>query len=142
MATSRVCTDTVTIFNRTGTDEGRRDVYQASVLEHVHTLATEGVIASAQVAEDAMKLLIFDDALSVPSGRTFLECRSFFLLEDSAKADYWTLTPDGRDYVCLGQAAADADGHLPEDATLYAIRKVMRHPKGSRGMRHWTVEAV
>ena len=141
MATSRIAADTVTLFNFLGKGEDRADRYQATVLENVHAAAAEGQIKTANTAEDALKVLIFDANLRVPSGREFLPHRAFAARDPAERASFWTLSPDGKDYVAPG-ALETTDGRLPEGVTLYQVQKIQRHAKGSARMMYWTVEAT
>ena len=142
MATSRICTDTVTLFNYLGQDENRRAVYQATVLSSVHAAAAEGQIKTASVAEDTLKVLIFDDRLVVSPQREFVPYRAWNSMTADERNGRWTLSPDGKDYLSLGVHETDEVGHLPENITLYGIQKVTRHAKGSLRMQYWTVEAT
>ena len=142
MATDRICTDTLTVFNCLGRDADRRDHYQATVLHGTHNAASIGPVTTSQNSADAMKTLLFDEKIQTPSGRQFADAVRFAIMSRAEQSSHWTLRTDGRDYIAPGEHATDDQGHLPEGVRLYRVSRIARHLKGSRGLHFTTIEAL
>lgn len=141
MANPRVCPHTITVFNHVGKDESRRDIFQATVIAGVHVFHQEGQISN-DAANDALRVHIFDDCASPSSQRSFIDYKAFSNLEKLERYFYWTLSPDGHDYIAEGEQDTDENGYLPEGITLYRIKKIGRREMGTERMHHWKVEAI
>lgn len=137
MASKRACPHTITLFNFVGEDENGNASYAAAVLKNVHCHINEGV-GSGDVSNDDTRVHIFDDC--VDSEKDFLPHDEWLALPDDAKARYWTLCPNGKDYFALGNKALFGT-MLPQDCTLFRIILVSRRKMGSRRMHHWRIEA-
>lgn len=137
MASKRVCPHTITLFNFVGEDENGNSSYVACVLKNVHCHINEGV-GSDGVANDDTRVHIFDDC--VESEKTFLPHNEWLALPDDAKAHFWTLCPNGKDYFAYGSKALNGT-MLPQECTLFRIILVSRRKMGSRRMHHWRIEA-
>lgn len=139
MASNTVCPHTVTVFNRIGSDSYRAATYQATTLYHVHIFHQEGQISS-DAANDALRVHIFDDSAIPQDDRTHVSYQSFLTMDEEARLQHFTFSPDGEDYIAEGESETDVDGHLPDGITLYRIKKIGRREMGSRRMWHWKVE--
>lgn len=165
MATKRVCPHTITLFNFTGEDENGNARYNSVLLEWVHVFKKEG-INSNNSADDAPHAHIFDDTVIVSSAPNVTLDRSLYnelspyslsrALETTKgevpfvpyeewkntahQEQYWTLSPEGRDYFALGDQRR-TDHALPTDVPIFKITNVERHDMGSRRMWHWRIEA-
>lgn len=127
----------ITLFNFLGEDEDGNARYARAMIERVHVYANDGV-GSGDVPSDETRVHIFDD--TARCAKPFLSHSEWKQLPDDQKRKFWTLSPEGTDYIAIGYAGANGCA-LPTDCTLYRIVRVGRREIGSARMHHWRVEA-
>ncbi|MBO5568820.1 MAG: hypothetical protein J6A79_07830 [Clostridia bacterium] len=140
MAGKTVCPHIVTVFNQIS-NGSRSAQYQATVLYHVHIHHQEGQISN-DAADDALRVHIFDDCVIPADDRTFVGYQAFEAMDEAERLQHWTLSPDGTDYIAEGESETDSEGCLPDDVTLYRIKKIGRREMGTKRMWHWKVECL
>lgn len=164
MATTRICPHSVTLFNYLGENQNGQAQYACTLLAGVHIFADVGM-GNTDLSNDAVRVHIFDDivaaqptqgvtidknlfnlspfnlarALDTPEGeKPFVPYDEWKNTTD--KHQYWTLNPEGRDYIAIGDYRT-MQSDLPTYCDLFRIVSVGRREMGSRRMWHWRVTA-
>ena len=160
----RVCPHCITLYNFLGEDDDGNAMYASTLLAGVHIHVNEGM-GSNDLSNDHTRVHIFDDIVAAQPPQGVEIDRSLFNLtpynlkraldtpegekpfvpfdewsKTTNKEQYWTLSPEGKDYFAIGDYRT-TETALPTERTLFRVTTIGRREMGSRRMWHWRIEA-
>jgi hypothetical protein len=128
-----MCPDTVTLYNYIGETSGQA-VYARTVLKGVCVDDIRGVIIRSGGDARVCKAMLFIFDRRVRSDKEQLAYEAWKALPATQKAQYWTLSDNGRDRFCVGESTSASP---PENS--YKINGVDRMQRSGPRLWHWEV---
>ncbi len=143
MALSKILNDTITLFNYIGEDADGNPNYQKTYFNNVYFKPIEGMTPTVKGddSSSSANLFIFD-CVSKARGimnreKTFCDYSLWEIKSESDK--YWTLSPDGKDYVVQGHIKESID---PANiAGAMVINSFIHYNMGLKRHHHWEINA-
>ena len=143
MALSKVLNDTITLFNYCGEDTAGNPIYKKTFFNNVYFKPIKGITPTVRGDDDnsSANLFIFDCASKARGlmNREKAFC-DYSLWGIKGESDnYWTLSPDGKDYVVNGHIKENVDP--AEIAGAMVINSFVHYDMGLKKHHHWEINA-
>lgn len=141
MASNRMLTDTVTLYNYVG-EKNMVAQYAVTILSNVFCDTDFGASATTQgkSPQDTARLYVFDKKVFASSiggsKKQFLSFEEWKKLDN--KSDFWTFNENEKDFFVLGYS--NCENPKENAKPTYAISKAHYFKKGTSRMWHWEID--